>query len=155
MTESTVDAEPRAAAKPGLALLVDVALVPGLAAALWLAVVAGWTLGSLVGALVIGLVIFVGRGPYSPARTGLVITASALYLAFFGFWTLVYIALSCPKPTHPSIALAAAGAVLVGIALLSLWKRIYWGIPAGILIAFVVLWTVYTKLPALPMDCSD
>jgi hypothetical protein len=137
------------------ALLADLALVPALPVALFLAAKGGWGLASVVGAVALAFVFLVGRGTYDAARTGLIVSAAFLYLAVFGFIALLDVGFTCPEPTRPWVAFVAAGAVLLGLTLLSIWRRFLWGIPLAILLAFVVFVAVYSKLPAIPMDCAD
>lgn len=148
----TPAAVPAARAWP--ALLVDVVLVPGLPAALLFAVSVGWVLGPIVGAVVIAVVLVIERGTPYPVRREIVGVATMLYavLALLGiqFGTV----LSCSEPDHSSWAYAAAAAVFVGLAALSLWKRFLWGIPIAVLLALVVFFAVYAKLPGIPLDCS-
>jgi hypothetical protein len=136
------------------ALLVDIVLLPALPVALLFAVNAGWVAGSFIGAIVIAIVFFASRGMGTPARSGIVTMATAVY----GVLALLGIELgttfSCNEPNHPGLAWAAAGAVFVGLATLSIWKRFPWGIPIAVLLALVVFFTVYSKLPGIPLDCS-
>lgn len=145
------------AAVPGRswpALLVDLVLLPALPVALLLAVSAGWGVGLFVGAVVIAIVFLVSRGIDSPGRSGIVTTATALYGVFALLGIELGTEFSCNEPTHPWLAWAAAGAVFVGLAALSIWKRFLWGIPIAVLLAFVVFFAVYSKLPGIPLDCS-
>jgi hypothetical protein len=137
------------------ALLVDVVLLPGLPVALVLVAGAGWAPGSFLGAIVIAIVFYIERGTPSPARPSIVVTATVLYLMFALFVIWLGTALSCSEPTHPSLAYVAAGTVLVGLGALSLWKRFLWGIPIAVLLALVVFFAAYAKLPGIPIDCSD
>ncbi len=153
----TLEAPPSGAVRVSRwpAVLVDLVLVPLLPAATLFAAAIGWARGSFVGAVVIAAVFFIGRGTYSPARPAIVGTATAVYLALSLLGISLGTAFSCPQPTHPWVAFAAAGAVVLGLGSLSLWRRFLWGIPIAVLLGLVVFFAVYSKLPAIPMDCSD
>ena len=137
------------------ATLVDVVLVPFLPPALVFAVSVGWVAGSFVGAVVIAIVFFIERGTHSPARSAIVSMATVLYVVLALLLIELGTTFSCSEPTHPWLAYASAGAVLVGLAALSLWKRFLWGIPIAVLLALVAFFTVYSRLPGFHGDCSD
>jgi hypothetical protein len=144
---------PPASYWPGF--LVDIAFVPLLPLALGLAVHAGWLGGSFIGAVVIASVFFIDRGTDSPVRYVAVGCATALYLALAVFLLVLGVVIECRHPIHPGIAYAAAGGAVAGLAGLSAWRRFLWGIPIAVLIALVVFFAVYSRLPVIPIDCSS
>ena len=137
------------------ALLVDIVVLPALPVAMLVAVSAGWWRGLVVGAVVIAIVFFIEHGTDNHDRPAFVGIATVLYGAFALFWIKVGTTLSCSQPNSPGWAYAAAGAVLVGVGALSVWRRFLWGIPISVLLALVVFFTVYSKLPGISWDCSD
>jgi hypothetical protein len=133
---------------------LDLALAPTLFMAFVLAVAVGWTTGSFAGVFAIVTVYFIERGTESPARPGLVGIATFLYALFALFAIHFGTVLSCRQPTDATWAYVAAGAVLAGLATLSLWKHFLWGVPIAILLALVVFFAVYSRLPAPPFYCG-
>lgn len=136
------------------ALLVDLAVAGCLPAAMLFAISVGWALGSVFGATVIAVVLLFERGTYSPNRGAVVAVAAWLYGLMSLFAIVIGTELACPQPTETWAAWAAAGAVLAGLMLLSLRKGFLWGVPIAVLLAFLVFFTVYAKLPAVPLDCG-